>query len=368
MYKKKVLTMNDFYMILASNGAPKMYPDNTSYHFYSPLPNPLQLTGKWRVSLQEITYQNSIQTIVDEKIRVYTRPPAITRLEKMEDINDINKKGKFFDLIKILDDEKYQLEIKRAAVKSGGYEYPLKYVRVEGTDVKRKELEITKDESGLIVEALEPGYKYELWGIKTRYPADKIELITLKPGYYSTEEKLCSELNQLLHGRASFEMENVDAEKYFLLKTLADNTRLELMNGLHYILGYGKTLLDREVFRAMKTSDLARGSFVMFIYCNIVDTSMVGNVEAPLLRTVHIQKTERGSTVNHLFNPGFHIRVNKTYINEIEVDIRTDSGEAFPFAKDGKTILTLHFERENDTPVALLPPPVYYDNQKMYIQ
>ena len=69
--------MDDFYLVLASNGAAHMYPDNTANHFYNPLAHSIQLPGKWHVALQEITYENSINTIVDEKIRLITSPPPV---------------------------------------------------------------------------------------------------------------------------------------------------------------------------------------------------------------------------------------------------------------------------------------------------
>ena len=111
----------------------------------------------------------------------------------------------------------------------------------------------------------------------------------------------------------------------------------------------------------------------MFIYCDLVDGTMVGDVEASLLRTVPLnRRKERGGVVNHLFNPGLYMRVNKSFINVIEVDVRTDSGEEFPFARDSKMLLTLHFQRDtHDAAVAhalLLPPLTYLGDRKIYIQ
>jgi len=152
---------------------------------------------------------------------------------------------------------------------------------------------------------------------------------------------------------------------------MAVNIKLELMYGLHYVLGYAKTLLTTVNLRAEQKADLVRGAFAMFIYCDLVDGTMVGDVEAALLRTVPLnRKKERGVIVNHLFNPGLYMRVNKNLFNVIEVDIRTDSGEEFPFAKDSKMLLTLHFQRDNNdmSTDALLPPLTYLDDRKIYIQ
>ena len=62
------------------------------------------------------------------------------------------------------------------------------------------------------------------------------------------------------------------------------------------------------------------------------------------------------------------MRVAKPNMNSIEVDVRSDSGEPFPFSKHVKMLLTLHFKREKEEIVPLLPPLTYYDDKKVYIQ
>ena len=131
---------------------------------------------------------------------------------------------------------------------------------------------------------------------------------------------------------------------------MAANMKLEFMYGLHYVLGYATTI----DLRTEKKADLVRGAFAMFIYCDLVDGTMVGDVKASLLRTVPLnRRKERGGVVNHLFNPGLYMRVNKSLFNVIGVDIRTDSGEEFPFARDSKMLLILL---------------TYVDDRKIYIQ
>ena len=72
--------------------------------------------------------------------------------------------------------------------------------------------------------------------------------------------------------------------------------------------------------------------------------------------------------MKHVFNPGFYMRVNKANISVVEVDVRSDSGEPFPFAKECKMLLTLHFKREKDEVESILPPLTYYDERKFYVQ
>ena len=64
--------MKDFHLVLPSNVAPETFPNNEPNHFYTPLSKPLYFDGiGWRVALKEITYQNSVLSVVDEYIEVW---------------------------------------------------------------------------------------------------------------------------------------------------------------------------------------------------------------------------------------------------------------------------------------------------------
>ena len=77
--------MDEFTLILSSDADSSMYPGNSSCHFYTQLAHPLQLHGKWKVALHEISYENTIHTIVDEYVQVSTIPAPIETIEKMEE-------------------------------------------------------------------------------------------------------------------------------------------------------------------------------------------------------------------------------------------------------------------------------------------
>ena len=52
---------NQFYVHLFSNGNEKYFPENTSSHFTSLLPEILHLTGRWYVGLAEIEYKHQLK-------------------------------------------------------------------------------------------------------------------------------------------------------------------------------------------------------------------------------------------------------------------------------------------------------------------
>lgn len=168
-----------------------------------------------------------------------------------------------------------------------------------------------------------------------------------RPGFYETEQGLCQELNKTIPN-LEFAVVGQGDHKRIQQKTLPDKSFIELNNGLDYVLGFKETTIKTSPLTATFKSDLTRGGFAMFVYCDMIEHTMVGDTLAPLLRTCHLQSAPQGASINHIFNPSYYMNCNKTTINTIEIDIRTDSGDPFPLMKTSKLILTLHFRREED--------------------
>ena len=64
---------NEFHVILASNVAPNTFSNNKPNHFYTPLSRPLlfDVNSQWKVALKEITYHNTLMSVVNESIEVW---------------------------------------------------------------------------------------------------------------------------------------------------------------------------------------------------------------------------------------------------------------------------------------------------------
>ena len=229
---------------------------------------------------------------------------------------------------------------------------------------------IDESVTGVKMLELQEGSKYVLWGKKIRQPPTIYEMINIPPGSYATEEALLAKLNVKLAGKCVFELENVGTEKYFRLSQQDANKRVVLANGLHDVLGYNSTTLKKAPHRAERKADLVRHSFVLFLYCDVVEDVMVGPTKVPLLRTVHLSQSKRGEVVNHLYQPGIYVSVNKSQISVIGVDLRNDRGGTFSFHPQAKVMLTLHFKRDFDyvSEPPLLPPLTHYDTRRIHIQ
>ena len=87
---------------------------------------------------------------------------------------------------------------------------------------------------------------------------------------------------------------------------------------------------------------LVRGIHNLYIYTNIVEYTRVGNIEAPLLRSLPLS-TNQNQMINREFINRYYVPVNRNIINRIDISIRDDGGESVPF-ESGTTVLTFEFQ------------------------
>lgn len=84
---------------------------------------------------------------------------------------------------------------------------------------------------------------------------------------------------------------------------------------------------------------------LMFVYCDIIEPRIVGDVYAPLLRVLQLrQKGEYGSTEVKTFSPAHYFPLLLSSFRTIEISIRDDQGKAIPF-DHGTLTVTLHLRR-----------------------
>ena len=92
--------------------------------------------------------------------------------------------------------------------------------------------------------------------------------------------------------------------------------------------------------------DVNGGFYGMYVYCDIAENQLVGDVSAPLLRVVPVQTSgiSQGDVVAHSFNTPHYVPVKIKNFEVIQMDIRTDTSEKVSFQR-GKLTATLHFRR-----------------------
>lgn len=85
----------------------------------------------------------------------------------------------------------------------------------------------------------------------------------------------------------------------------------------------------------------------MFVYCDLVEPRIVGDVYAPLLRVIQAcgkPNSIRGESEMKTLSPPHYFPLMLTNFRTIEINIRDHTGKAVPF-ETGTLTVTLHFKR-----------------------
>ena len=96
-------------------------------------------------------------------------------------------------------------------------------------------------------------------------------------------------------------------------------------------------------FEAEDVVNLTQGFDTLYVYTNIVESRIVGDTLAPLLRPLPISG-RNGDRVSARFTNVHYVPLLYSHFDSIEVDIRDDMGRRVPF-EYGRVTVTLHFRR-----------------------
>ena len=89
--------------------------------------------------------------------------------------------------------------------------------------------------------------------------------------------------------------------------------------------------------------DMKQGFNTLYVYTDVVESRIVGNTLAPLLRSIPISG-RHGDRVSERFTNVHYTPLLRSNFHSIEVDIRDDMGRRVPF-EYGRVTVTLHFRR-----------------------
>jgi hypothetical protein len=180
-------------------------------------------------------------------------------------------------------------------------------------------------------------------------------------GFYHTMEELVHELNN--SGHRAFSASNVFAEEsinpptfYYrasarrIFFTLPAGMSIKFPPSLESILGLGTQQnplvnIEKEsmTVKADMACDLQAGIHALYVYCDLLQFTHVGDIKAPLLRVVN-SGGEAGDVVTRYYERPRYVPLQKKNFDSIQIIIRDDLGEKIQF-ETGKVLLTLHFRR-----------------------
>ena len=96
--------------------------------------------------------------------------------------------------------------------------------------------------------------------------------------------------------------------------------------------------------RADYPPDMKAGLYALYVYCDIVENQIVGDVIVPIFsQKVPITSTH-DKVIHTVFNPLMYLPLVKHEIETIEAELKDDANQPIPF-QYGRVVLTLHFRR-----------------------
>ncbi len=169
-------------------------------------------------------------------------------------------------------------------------------------------------------------------------------------GYYNSISELIKTINETL--LTFFHIEGDRGDEVVLTEhPIEQKIQIEVKDGI-YVQFHGECCdalgFDcDEWYHGMMYSphryDISRGFHALYVYCNICEPQIVGDVYAPLLRSIAI-KGNRGEHVIKTYAEPHYIPVTDRQVDNIEINIKDDTGVDVPFMR-GKVVCKLHFRQ-----------------------
>jgi hypothetical protein len=91
---------------------------------------------------------------------------------------------------------------------------------------------------------------------------------------------------------------------------------------------------------------LEGNAHALYVYSSIIDHQIVGDSVSPLLRVVCPDAERLGQTVSEKYIKPYYLPVNSSFIDTIDIQIRTTSGHLFPFLSGNPVVVSLHFRHQ----------------------
>jgi len=166
---------------------------------------------------------------------------------------------------------------------------------------------------------------------------------TVPEGHYTVDSMVRKLRNMLIFRYVSLEM---DHDKVILHNNSGYTAYLSisLRNKLGFVdmPGHG---FEKGQHVAEKLGDMTDGTVsTLYVYCDILEHVIVGDIMAPLLRIVEMKRRKSYGNMHETLRSPLYVPLQKKHFDTIEINIMTDTGKPVHFAI-GKTVTVLEFKR-----------------------
>lgn len=179
-----------------------------------------------------------------------------------------------------------------------------------------------------------------------------LKKVAIDAGYYDNPRQLTTTINEAMKkytNEKNVQLHYNEVTQRMAFEFKNDNI-VVLSQGLQAMLGFHSIQLNKippyPMTEAQRVVDMERGFDNLYVYCDIVEQRIVGDVFAPLLRIIP-NTGKDGEVVRRIYDAPHFIPVSRKRFETIEIDIKDDAGHPVPFER-GKVLITLQFrERES---------------------
>ena len=218
---------------------------------------------------------------------------------------------------------------------------------------------LTLDKHSWRVALVQIGYPYSWQNISGEVGRVKIQKrqwkkeFSLIPAYYETPSRITDFIAAMLKTytlRSSIEMR----ESGHCRITCKDGEQITLHPTLAGILGFDKTTfayneeestLGSVVYNGVFKSDVRSSLFHMYIYSDLVSTTVVGDTYVPLLQTLPIRHHhQRDTMIYEEFQNPHYMHLQTGSVTSITIRLCDESGNSIRFTS-GHVVVKLHFKK-----------------------
>ena len=340
---------NNFYMVLPSNSCPLIHPDNISTNFKIDWQSPIELEGKWEAALSELSIFHLQQVSLHNRSISYW----------VKEVSEYDFRLAKNDNIVFLTPQR--IAGKPLPPENLGMSVTIQYGSIifkwtneidEGFKVKFHSLESAKF-YGFESQEVEAttGYLFSPRDVSTE-KANSIDMITItftkciEHKVYFDEKLTLKDLEHLrthILEKMSLVFSSITLKNQMFTFTLKKEIfRVQFDDKLRDILsiphGY-----NYNVFDSGSVTMFEKSNYQIFVYTDLIESIIVGDTKAPLLRTIWIEPNHVSKRVTHIsLDQRMYLPISKNSINNVEFNLRHDSGEIIAFAETTKSVLTIH--------------------------
>ena len=179
---------------------------------------------------------------------------------------------------------------------------------------------------------------------------DKLARINIEPRMFNNILELVTYVDKKAEAASiehDFDRNAVNLRRHQdkIFYSLMDGVKIRMTRGLAQAFGFIGDMWLEDRGLSTYPYDVRRGFHSMYVYCNVVDSQIVGDTFAPLLRTISV-RGNRGDVINETFDRPHYVPVNTDEISTIEINIKDDTGDDVSF-QSGKVLCKLHFRQRS---------------------